>query len=206
LISRRLLAILLVVALVLVPLLPAQVTGSSPYSEKLTVYISGSDALWSLKLGGITASNPYLTRLESIPGLNWYNVTGIKTTSWVTDFQVFGPQGYNLLPVPLVVPQGLFLKVGASSYSDAASAAQALDPYFLTTFSSLQNGSGVYSFFATVSFSQVIPATLMRLIPVSEGGFAAAIGYQSPCHAPFIHQMRPSRPWLRSSVAIGSRQ
>jgi hypothetical protein len=171
---------MLVIALALVPLLPAQVTGSSQYSEKLTVYISGSDALWSLKLGGVNASSPYLTRLESIPGLNWYNVTGIKTTSWVSDFQAFGPQGYNLLPVPFVVPQGLFLKVGASSFSDAASAAQALDPYFVTSFSSLLNGSGVYSFFAPASFSQVIPATLMRLIPVSDGGFAAAIGYQSP--------------------------
>ena len=179
-ISRRFVAILLVVALALVPLLPAQVIGSTQYSEKLTVYVSGSDALWSLRLGGINASNQYITRLESVPGLNWYNVTAIKTTNWVSDFQAFGPSGYNLLPVPFVVPQGLFLKVGASSYPVAASAAQALDPYFLTTFSSLLNESGVYSFFAPVSFSSVMPATLMRLIPVSAGGFASAIGYQSP--------------------------
>lgn len=174
------LAVLLVVSLALLPLVPPRAAASSAYTENLTIYIAGSNAMWSMRFGGINASNAYLTKLEAVQGLNWYNVTAINTSGVVSDFQVFGPEGYNLIPLPFIPEQGLFLGVGASSYGAALSAAQALGPYFVTTFSSVSNGTGVYYFFSPVSLSQIAPATLMRYIPVSDGGFATALGYTSP--------------------------
>ena len=107
--------------------------------------------------------------------MNWYNITAIKTTQWSSDFQVFGPGGYNLLPVPFIPPQGAFLTVGAGSYSAALSEASAAGSYLLTSFSSYSNASGVYVFYAPLSFGDVVPATLLELLPSSEGGFASAI-------------------------------
>ena len=162
-----------------------QAQAAAAYSEKLNVYVAGSDALWFFTFGGVNGSSR-LSAFESTPGLSWYNVTAIKTAGWVSDFQVFGARGYNLLPYPMnstafggVPSQGLFLTVGSDSYADASAAAAALDSYLLTSFASLSNGTGTYTFYSPVSFSDLVPGTLLRFLPSGEGGFAKAISSTS---------------------------
>jgi len=155
-----------------VPVKGAQ--GAGTYTEKLNVYVAGSDALWYFTYGGVNGSSR-LSALESTPGLTWYNVTAVKTTGWGTDFQVFGPKGYNIFPAPFIPSQGLFLSVGSDSFGDAVSAASTLNSYLLTSFASLKNGTGTYTFYSPVSFNDLIPATLLRFLPSTEGGFAKAI-------------------------------
>lgn len=175
-----------VVALMVLSAVPVQeAQAATSYTEKLNVYVAGSSALWYFTFGGVNGSNK-LSGLESTPGLAWYNVTAIKTTGWASDFQIFGPKGYNLLPVPFIPSQGLFLKVGSDSYTDAASAALALDSYLLTSFRSYANQTGSYTFYSPVSFNDLMPSTLLRFIPSTEGGFAKAVpiasvgGFSSP--------------------------
>ena len=139
-----------VVALMLTVAIPAQVASAqTAYTEKLTVYTAGSMFLWEMTFTGINGSS-HLSAFESTPGLSWYNISAISTTSWVSDMQIFGPSGYNLLPVPFVPSQGLFLSVGSDSYADALSAANALDSYLVTSFTSLSNGTGTYSFYLSL--------------------------------------------------------
>jgi hypothetical protein len=167
------------------PLQQAQAQGA--YSEKLNVFIAGSDALWYFSFTGVNGSSK-LSALESTSGLAWYNITAIKTTGWKSDFQLFGTKGYNLLPVPFVPSQGLFLTVGSDSYADASTAASALDPYMLTSFVSFSNGTSSYSFYSPLSFSDVVPSTLLTFLPTSKAGFAGAIsssGFQST-PSPFV--------------------
>lgn len=168
-----------VLALLFMSALPVQgVHAQSSYSEKLNVYVAGSDALWYFTFGGVNGS-AHLSALESTPSLSWYNVTAVSTAGWQSDFQVFGPLGYNLtgtlLGLPSLPPQGLFLRVGSDSYADAAAAAAALDPYLVTNFVSMSNGTGTYAFYSPVSFSSLVPSTLLKFLPTSEHGFASAI-------------------------------
>jgi hypothetical protein len=177
-----------VVALFLVALVPAQVTqGAGSYTEKLNVYVAGSDALWYFTFGGVNGSSR-LSVLESSPGLSWYNITAIKTTGWASDFQIFGPKGYNLIPVPFIPSQGLFLTIGSDSFSDASAAASALDSYLLTSFTSYSNGTGTFTFYSPVSFGDLVPGTLLKFLPSGEGGFAKAIAGTtfSTLASPFI--------------------
>jgi hypothetical protein len=159
--------------------LPVQQSrASSAYSEKLNVFIAGSSAYWYFTFNGVNGSSK-LTQFEGSPGLSWYNVTAIRTTTWQSDFQVFGPKGYNLLPVPFIPPQGLFLTLGSDSYSDALVAAGRLDAYLVSSFVSLSNGSGSFEFYSPVSFIDVVPSTLLKLVPSSIKGFGAAIAASS---------------------------
>ncbi|MDE1857895.1 MAG: hypothetical protein KGI26_02345 [Thaumarchaeota archaeon] len=169
-----------VLALLLVSAVPLRAAyAQAGYTEKLNVYVAGSDALWYFTFGGVNGS-AHLNALESTPGLSWYNVTAISTSGWQSDFQVFGPRGYGLLPVPYITPQGIFLTVGSDSYADASAAAAALDSYLLTSFSSYSNGTGTFIFFSPVSFSSLVPATLLKnFLPTTEHGFAAAISSSS---------------------------
>ncbi|MDA4118961.1 MAG: hypothetical protein OK436_00035 [Thaumarchaeota archaeon] len=177
-----------VVALMVLSAFPLQqVQGQGAYSEKLNVYIAGSDALWYFSFNGINGSTK-LSAFESTPGLSWYNVTAIKTTGWKSDFQLFGPKGYDLLPVPFTPSQGLFLTLGSDSYADASAAASALGSYMLTSFVSLSNGTGTYSFHSPLSFGDIVPSTLFRFLPTGRGGFASAIsssGFESTL-SPFV--------------------
>jgi hypothetical protein len=151
---------------------------SSVYSERLNVFIAGSSAYWYLTFTGVNGSTK-LAQFESSPGLSWYNVTAIRTTTWKSDFQIFGPKGYNLLPVPFIPSQGLFLTLGSDSYSDALAAAGTLDAYLMSSFVSLSNGTGSFEFYSPVSFVTIVPLTLLKLVPSSMGGFGAAIATSS---------------------------
>ena len=168
-----------------IPIQPALAQGA--YSEKLTVFVSGSLALWEMSFTGTNGSG-HLSALESTPGLSWYNISAISTTSWTSDMQIFGPRGYALLPVPFVPSQGLFLSVGSDSFADASAAAVALNSYLVTSFRSLSNGSGTYAFYSPISFNDLIPATLFKLLPTTEGGFVSAVSssFFTGSDSPFI--------------------
>ena len=171
----KLLALLLIISLSLIPLVPPQTRATGTYTEKITAYVAGSSAAWFISAGGINVTDPRIQSAEAISSLNSYNLTAIKTTGWSTDFQVFGPQGYKVLPVPFLPPEGAFLSVSAGNFADATNAASKFGSYLLTTFHSTANGSGSYSFFAPLSFSKVIPSTLFKLVPLAEGGFLVPI-------------------------------
>lgn len=172
--ASRLLAVSVLVLFVVAALPAHQTFASGNYSESLNVDIAGSSAYWYFTFRGINGT-AQLDSFEASPGLSWYNITAIMTTGWQTDFQIFGPQGYNLLPVPYIPSQGLFLSLGANSYANASAAAGRLDPYLLCTFVSYSNSSGAYEFYSPLSFENVIPSTLLKLLPSSAGGFANAV-------------------------------
>jgi hypothetical protein len=183
-----------------------QATAASAYSEKLNVFIAGSDALWYFTFGGINGSTK-LNAFESTRGLASYNVTAIQTTSMPSDFQLFGPRGYNLLPVPSLPSQGLFLTLGSDNYSDAAKSASALGSYLLTSFVSLSNSTGSYSFYSSFDFGTLIPNTLYKFVPASDGGFAKALSSStfSASATPFIVlEGKATTPGFTRSLVIGS--
>ena len=188
----------------LVPALSAQAAPS--YTEKLNVYVAGSDALWFFTFGGVNKSSG-LNGFESASGLSGYNITAIKTTSWSSDFQVFGSRGYDLLPVPFLPSQGLFLTVASDSFPDAALAAKALDPYFLTSFRSLSNGTDTFSFYSPISFDSLVPSTLLSMLPTSEGGFSKAIttsAFLSESSPFIVLEGRKSGSSFDRSLVVGS--
>lgn len=165
-----------IITLLLLAALPAQpARGAAPYSEKITVYVAGSSALWFMSFTGINASNPHVAAAEAVKGVHSYNLTAIKTITALSDFQVFGPRGYNLLPVPYVPGEGLFLTVKADSYSAAASAAQAFDSYLYCYFASYSNSTGTYVFASPLAFNTIVPPTMFKLVPSSMGGFASLL-------------------------------
>lgn len=168
-------AVFTLVAIVLAVVPAHNVQASQPYSEKFAAYIAGSDALWHMTFDGINATASGITAVEAVRGVNWYNLTAISTSGWSSDFQVFGQDGYDLIPVPFLPTQGAFLTVGAFNYSEAFSAAAAFDSYLLTSFVSLSNSSSSYTFYSPLSFKSIMPSTMLRLIPTSMGGFASAV-------------------------------
>ncbi|MBI3859867.1 MAG: hypothetical protein HY296_06505 [Thaumarchaeota archaeon] len=174
----KLLAILILATMLFATVPMREATAAGTYSEHFDAYFAGTNALWWLSFGGINASS-HLSALEAIPGVTFYNVTAIKTDSWVSDFQVFGENGYDLVPVPFVPSEGLFLTVGANSYGDAASAATALDAYLLTSLKSFSNGSGVFEFYSPLTFNSVVPKTLLTMLPSSAKGFASSLSATS---------------------------
>ncbi|QQG49234.1 MAG: hypothetical protein HY247_02680 [archaeon] len=166
---------ILVISLMLVSALPVLKAGAAvPYTEKLSVSVAGSSALWYLSFSHVNASSK-LSALESTSGVTWYNVTAVKTTAWKSDFQVFGAAGYGLYPAPFVPSQGLFLTVGADSFDHAQAAAKGLDSYLLSAFVSYSNGSEVYTFYSPVSFDATVPRTLLSSLPTGFGGFASGV-------------------------------
>jgi len=191
----------------LLAVLPVQSsTAPGAYSEKLNVFIAGSSAYWYFTFTGVNGSSR-LSQFEGSPGLSSYTVTAIMTTGWKSDFQVFGPQGYNLLPVPFIPSQGLFLTLSSDSYSDALTAAGRLDSYFASSFVSLSNESGSFEFYSPVSFTAIVPATLLKLIPSSMGGFAAAITPSSfdSTPSPFVTlQGTKGSSEFSHSIVVGS--
>ena len=171
----KLAALLLLFSMIIAGLPAVQPTSAStPFTETFTGYVSGSNALWWLSFNGINATSS-LAAAEASPGLLWYNLSAIRTTTWVQDFQLFGPGGYNLLPVPFIPTEGLFITVGAANYQDAATAARAFGIFMVTSFTSFSNGTGSYTFYSPLSFTPVIASTMLRLLPTKLSGFATAI-------------------------------
>ncbi len=196
-----------VLALILLSAIPVQeAAAQGAYTEKLSVYVAGNSALWYFTFGGVNGSGK-LSALESTPGLAWYNVTMIKTTSWQSDFQLFGRGGEGLLPVPFTPSQGLFLTVGSDSYADASAAAKALGPYLLTDFVSYANGTAAYTFYSPLSFDTLASATLLKLLPTGEGGFVDAVtaaGLESTASPFIVLEGQKSSAGFEHSLVVGS--
>ncbi len=176
-------AALTILGLLLLATVPAQqVKAQVSYSESLHVDIAGSSALWFLTFQGINSTSG-LSSFESTPGLSWYNITLIDTASWIPAYQVFGPSGYNLIPVPFVPQQGAFLTVGSDSFANASAAASALDSYLLTAFVSYSNSTSAssdnFTFYSPLSFASVVSKTLLPMVPSGEGGFADVVNASS---------------------------
>ena len=174
---------LAVLALLLMGAVPAPVaTAQVAYSQRLSVDIAGDSALWYMTFAGINGSST-LSALESTPGLVWYNITAVDTAGWKSAYQLFGPSGYNLIPVPFLPSEGVFLTVGSNSFASASSAAAALDSYLLTAFVSYSNSTGSsvenYTFYSPLSFADVVPKTLLTFVPSEDGGFASAVNVTS---------------------------
>jgi hypothetical protein len=178
----------------------------TPYSEKLNVFIAGSNGLWYLTLQGINGSSK-LTSLENAPGLSSYNITAIRTSGWASDFQIFGPQGYNVFPVPSRLQEGALLTVGSDSFADASVAASAASSYLFTQFISYANATGSYEFYAPLTFNTMFPKTLFSLIPSGAGGFASAIslsGFEATSSPFFIFEGTKSGSTFSHEIIIGS--
>ena len=173
--ARKLFAVLLLLTLVLVSFQsPVRAAAGAGYTEDVTVFVAGHTAYWTMSFGGINVSNSLVSGMEGISGITSYNLTALKTTSWSPDFQLLGPSGYNVLPIPFVPQQGLFLQVGSGSYSDAQKASQQIAPLLAATFASTSNASGVYTFFSPLSFSAMAP-TLLHFMPANVSGFESQI-------------------------------
>ena len=172
---KRLFALAVIIIFAAAPLSPSLAAApSSPYSEKLSIYTAGSSAFWSVTLNGVNASSA-IAQVEASMDVGGYSLTAVKTVSWVSDFQVFGPTGYNLLKLPFIPDQGLFLTVSNSSYPAASAIALAFDQYLGAAFTSLSNETGTFTYFSPVSFSTVIPKTLLSPLPSNSSGFAALV-------------------------------
>jgi hypothetical protein len=204
----KFIAVLIVVSMMLLPAVPLSTHAVAPGSaQRLSVYVAGSDAAWFMTISSVNLTNRHFAAVESVAGVSWYNLTAIDTTSWSSDFQVFGPQGYNILPVPFVPLQGAFLSVGASSYSDASAAAAGFGSYLLTSFSSISNSSGTYTFFAPFEFDAIAPSTFISLVPFNSTGFTRALSATDfeklPSHLVTIEGTRSSTGFSHG-IVLGS--
>ncbi len=204
---RKFVALAVAIMFSLVPLiLPGVAAPASSYSESLSIYTAGNSAFWYVRLNGVNATKA-IALADATTTLTGYSVTAVKTVAWVSDFQVFGPAGYNLLKLPFVPDQGFFLTVNASSYSSASSVALTFDQYLAAAFSSLSNSTGTFAFFSSASFGAVVPQTLLSLVPRNSSGFGALVrtssfsGLPSP-FVTFASQKTPSG--FAHSLTFGS--
>jgi hypothetical protein len=171
---NRLLAVFVITTLLVTFIPLPHASASQAYSEKLSVSIAGSDALWYMTFTGVNVTST-IASAETSVGIDSYNLTVLKTTGWTLDSQSFGPNGYNLIPVPFIPSQGAFLSIVADTFSHAAQAALAFDSVLFTSFMSYSNGTGAFIFYSTISFTDIVPTTLLTLIPTNMGGFASAL-------------------------------
>lgn len=173
--------------LFLVSSLPiAYSTKQNGYSEKIELYVVGNHALWSVTFGGINVTSA-VKGFEQIQGINSYNITAINTENWVSDFQLFGPYGYNLLGIPYVPVSGIFLAVNASGRGAADQLASQMGSYFYTYFAPINSSGSIFLYFAPISFSDIMPTTLLRLLPSKLGGFASLLSSST-----FLTQSSPT--------------
>src|SRR5437660_8344945 len=104
----------------------------APYSEKLDVYTAGSSGYSLVSLSPVNASKPPIVAAESVAEVSAYRLTAIKTASATPGSQLFWVDGYNVLKLPFVPTNGVFLNVTASSQAAAQSAATDFDSFLGT--------------------------------------------------------------------------
>ncbi|MGA2199140.1 MAG: hypothetical protein ABSG45_04300 [Nitrososphaerales archaeon] len=174
--ARGTIVLALVISLALVPILTSvPVRAQGQYTERLDVYVAGTNAYWLMSMNRLNSTLPNLSSAESTAGLNSYRLLALSTQSAVSDFQIFGVDGYNLLKVPSLPSQGLFLTVNASSSSAASPIVSYFATRFATTFTLVSSGSGSYVYYAPVNFAGVAAPVLYRLVPTTMKGFAAFV-------------------------------
>jgi len=172
--ARATLVLVLVLSLALVPVLASvPVHAQSQYSERLDVYTAGQNAFWSITLNRLGTSFPALTSAESTTGLTGYRLVAMSAQGAVSDFQIFGVDGYNLLKLPSTPSEGLFLTVNATSTSAQSAVVSAFAKEFATDFTLVSSAGGSSTYFAPVDFLNVAAPILYKLVPSSLGGFAS---------------------------------
>ena len=173
--ARGLFVLCLVLSLSLVPILIAStpVRAQSQYTERIDVYTAGSSAYWLMSMDRLNSSLPTgLVSAESTSGVSSYRLLALSAQSVVSDFQVFGVDGYNVLKVPSTPSQALFLTVNASSASAASPLVTYFATRFATVFTLVSSGSGAYVYEAPVNFAGAAAPVLYRLVPTTMKGFA----------------------------------
>ncbi|MGD0638363.1 MAG: hypothetical protein ABSA72_10040, partial [Nitrososphaerales archaeon] len=174
--ARETIVLALVLSLALAPVLMlAPVSAQSQYTERVDVYTAGSNAYWTMTLNQLNSTIPNLSSAEGTAGLSSYRLLAMTTQSSTSDFQVFGVDGYNLLKVPSMPAQGLFLTVNASSSSSASPLVSLFASRFATVFTLVSSTSGTYVYFAPVDFTSVAAPVLFRLVPTTMKGFASFV-------------------------------
>ncbi len=93
-----------------------------------------------MTMNQLNSTIPNLTSAEATAGLTSYRLLAMSTQSAISDFQVFGVDGYNLLKVPSMPAQGLFLTVNASSASAASPLVSLFASRFATVFTLVSSG------------------------------------------------------------------
>jgi hypothetical protein len=174
---RETLVLLLVLSLALVPILSQSMVRSqsqSQYGERIDIYTAGVNAYTFVTLNQLNSTSAKLTSAESTSGLSGYRLVAVSAQNLVSDYQIFGVDGYNLLNLPFVPAEGLFLDVNATSASAASPVVSYFDALFETNFTTLASSGNSFSYFGSVDFTTVAAPILFRLVPTTEKGFSLA--------------------------------
>ncbi len=174
---RATLVLLLVVSLAIIPVLaPTLVRGqsASSYSERIDIYTAGVNSYSVITMDQLNRTSSALSSAELGSGATGYKLTALSAQNQVADYQVFGVDGYNLLRVPFVPAEGLFLQVNGSSAASATPLISYFNGLFATNFTSVSSSGGTYLFYASVNFDTVAAPNLFELVPTREGGFSLA--------------------------------
>jgi len=172
--ARETFVLALVISLALVPVLVSvPVRAQGQYNERLDVYVAGSSAYWLMDLNRLNSTVSGLSSAEATAGLSSYRLLAFSAQAATSDMQVFGVDGYNLLDVPSLPSQGLFLMANASSTSAASPLVSFFSTRFATTFTLISAVGSSYVYYAPVDFAGVAAPVLYRLVPTTMKGFAS---------------------------------
>jgi hypothetical protein len=171
---RKLIPLFIVLELVLSSIPYAISQTNNSFSESMDVYVAGNHALWTVTFTNINVSKD-VRHFEQVPGINSFNITALNTLNWLSDFQIFGPYGYNTLELPFIPNSGVFLSVVSSGRDASDKLASEVGSYLYTQFTLISSSGNKSLYFAPISFSEIIPYTLLKLIPSTYGGFSTLI-------------------------------
>jgi hypothetical protein len=144
---------------------------TSPYSEKLSVFLTSSEAYWQVNLigGNITVNS------ISVPSsVSSYSITLTSFSSWKSEYEVFTRYGFGLLGSSEPYSDGAILQINGTSQSDANALANSLSERFGLVFEPTDVASSSnYTYFSPSTFTTVMHVYFFPLIPQSAGGFAS---------------------------------
>ncbi len=144
---------------------------STPFTQRLDVYVAGSNDYWVVTLNPVNASRAAITAAESVAGVSAYQLTAVAGSASTVGSLLFFSGAYNVARLPTLPYSGVFLNVTATSLPAAQSVASNFDKLFGTYFAQTGSGGGNYTFFAQVGFSSA-GATLYSMVPVADQGLA----------------------------------
>src|ERR1017187_1144227 len=65
----------------------------TPYSERLDIYIVGSNDYWQARLGPVNSSQPAISAADAVPGVTSYELTAVQNVAAVPNSQLFWKDG-----------------------------------------------------------------------------------------------------------------
>lgn len=144
---------------------------STPFTQRLDVYVAGSNDYWMVTLNPVNASRPDIAAAESVAGVSAYELIGVAGSASTVGSLLFFSNGYNTARLPTLPYSGIFLNVTATSQSAAQSAASSFDKLFGADFVQTGSGGGNFTFFAQAGFAAA-GATFYSMVPVADKGLA----------------------------------